>query len=442
MASHRADDRYRPRPTDRRIVLISRDGTRTITVRPWIAALAAAVAALVSVAYLGATTYLIFRDDLFDAVVERNAGLQQSYEDRIAALRAEIDKIASRQILDQVAFDDKVDRLIAAQRALDDRSSLISRLIDRAREHGVIIDSDDHANAADAPAATGYADEDAGAAIERRFAALMDVDSATRGGGPARSAADVLDGSALDDDGRPDLQLMTEQLARIDAVQTEAVHAIAGAATAKAERIADIVSDLGIKLPKPETAGADGAILDAVGGPYLPLTSSEALASALADAEVAFGALGSLRSAVTRIPLSAPLRDASMSSNFGSRTDPFLGSAAFHAGIDYRSPSGRRVVATAAGRVIAAGRAGGYGNMVEIDHGKGLTTRYAHLSRIDVSVGDTVAAGDLVGRVGSTGRSTGPHLHYETRVGGTAVNPLRYLEAGRRIAELLDAPHR
>jgi murein DD-endopeptidase MepM/ murein hydrolase activator NlpD len=235
---------------------------------------------------------------------------------------------------------------------------------------------------------------------------------------------------------------MTEQLARIDAVQTEAVHAIAGAATAKAERIADIVSDLGIKLPKPETAGADGAILDAVGGPYLPLTSSEALASALADAEVAFGALGSLRSAVTRIPLSAPLRDASMSSNFGSRTDPFLGSAAFHAGIDYRSPSGRRVVATAAGRVIAAGRAGGYGNMVEIDHGKGLTTRYAHLSRIDVSVGDTVAAGDLVGRVGSTGRSTGPHLHYETRVGGTAVNPLRYLEAGRRIAELLDAPHR
>jgi murein DD-endopeptidase MepM/ murein hydrolase activator NlpD len=127
-----------------------------------------------------------------------------------------------------------------------------------------------------------------------------------------------------------------------------------------------------------------------------------------------------------------------MSSNFGSRADPFLGSAAFHAGIDFRSPQGRKVEATAAGKVIVAGRSGGYGNLVEIDHGKGLTTRYAHLSRIDVGVGESVKAGDVIGRVGSTGRSTGPHLHYETRRDGVAVNPVRYLDAGRRIAALIE----
>jgi murein DD-endopeptidase MepM/ murein hydrolase activator NlpD len=445
MASHRTDDRYRPRPADRRIVLISRDGTRTITVRPWVAGLAATLAAVVSIAYLGATAYLIFRDDLIGAVVERNAGLQQSYEDRIASLRSEIDKIASRQILDQVAFDDKVDRLIAAHRALDDRSSLITRLIERARENGVIVDGDDHASADDATGATGYAADDAGAAIERRFAALMEVDrdaGATASIAAAPSAADVIDGVALDENGRPDLRLMSEQIARIDAAQTEAVHTIASAATAKVERIAGIVSDLGIALPAPAVPDAEPVAADAVGGPFVPLAGSEALASALAEADAAFGSLGSIRTVVARIPLAEPVSGATRSSNFGSRTDPFLGSAAFHAGVDFRAPTGRRVTATGAGRVVAAGRAGGYGNMVEIDHGKGISTRYAHLSRIDVEVGEEVAVGDVIGRVGSTGRSTGPHLHYETRIRGTAVNPSRYLDAGRRISALMDPEHR
>ncbi|HUG62653.1 MAG TPA: M23 family metallopeptidase [Methylomirabilota bacterium] len=428
MVSYRAEDRYRPRNPDRRIVLISRDSTRTFTVRPWIAGLAAALVAALSVAYLGATAYLIYRDDLINTVVARNAHLQQAYEDRIASLRSEIDKIASRQILDQVAFDDKVDRLLAAHRALDDRSNLITGLIDRARESGLITDAgaighDDHA------AATGYADDGA-EAIERRFAALTDVDD----GKPGASAR--ADDIPLDEEGRPDIRVLTSNLARIDREQTDAVHAIASAATARADAVTGIVADLGItlKLPQRTTEKADAA---ALGGPYVPLTSSEALASALAEADTAFGTLGSLKTAVAKVPLQVPLDGASMSSNFGSRSDPFLGSVAFHAGVDFRSPSGRPVAATASGRVVVAGRNGGYGNLVEIDHGKGLTTRYAHLSRIAVKVGEEIAAGDIIGRVGSTGRSTGPHLHYETRVNGTAVNPQRYLAAGRQIAKML-----
>jgi murein DD-endopeptidase MepM/ murein hydrolase activator NlpD len=95
------------------------------------------------------------------------------------------------------------------------------------------------------------------------------------------------------------------------------------------------------------------------------------------------------------------------------------------------------VRATAAGVVTEAGNSGGYGIMVEIDHGNGLTTRYAHLSSISVKVGDRVATGAVVGHVGTTGRSTGPHLHYEVRVDGEAIDPMRYIRAGRELRGIL-----
>jgi murein DD-endopeptidase MepM/ murein hydrolase activator NlpD len=116
--------------------------------------------------------------------------------------------------------------------------------------------------------------------------------------------------------------------------------------------------------------------------------------------------------------------------------DPFLGRPAFHAGIDFESASGQPVRSTAAGRVVTAGWSGGYGNMVEIDHGGGLSTRFGHLSSISVVAGQAVGVGAIVGRVGSTGRSTGPHLHYETRVEGEAVDPLRFLRAGQTLARI------
>jgi murein DD-endopeptidase MepM/ murein hydrolase activator NlpD len=122
-----------------------------------------------------------------------------------------------------------------------------------------------------------------------------------------------------------------------------------------------------------------------------------------------------------------------MSSPFGVRTDPFNGRAAMHTGIDMRGEIGEAVHATAAGRITIAGREGGYGNMIEINHGNGLATRYGHLSEIDVKVGQTVRIGEVIGKIGSTGRSTGPHLHYETRVDGEAVNPQKFLRAGLRL---------
>lgn len=118
-----------------------------------------------------------------------------------------------------------------------------------------------------------------------------------------------------------------------------------------------------------------------------------------------------------------PVDRARMSSGFGMRFHPILGYSRMHQGIDFAAPTGTPVLASARGRVVKAGWGGGYGNVVHIDHGSGTVTRYAHLSRINVKVGDRVDQSQRVGAVGSTGLSTGPHLHYEVWVNGKAVNP-------------------
>jgi murein DD-endopeptidase MepM/ murein hydrolase activator NlpD len=118
-----------------------------------------------------------------------------------------------------------------------------------------------------------------------------------------------------------------------------------------------------------------------------------------------------------------------VSSGFGPRPDPMGDGHGFHSGLDIAAATGTPVVAAAAGQVVAAGPAGSYGNLIAIRHPDGTETRYAHLSAIDVKVGDPIAAGAPIGAVGSTGRSTGPHLHFEVRQGGRAVDPRPYLES-------------
>ena len=135
------------------------------------------------------------------------------------------------------------------------------------------------------------------------------------------------------------------------------------------------------------------------------------------------------------VPLGQPLAgEAQVASPFGYRIDPFLGRPALHTGVDLLEPYGAEVLAAGSGRVVHAGTMGGYGLMVEVDHGDGLTTRYGHLSGTLVGEGDAVGKGAVVGRLGSTGRSTGPHLHYEVRIDGEPVDPERFFRAGERLA--------
>ena len=142
-----------------------------------------------------------------------------------------------------------------------------------------------------------------------------------------------------------------------------------------------------------------------------------------------------LKALMSFVPLRMPLSgDPSLTSGFGYRVDPFLGRLALHPGVDLAEAYGAEIHAAAAGRVAHAGPAGGYGIMVEIDHGNGLATRYAHMSEALVEEGQEVDKGAVLGRLGSTGRSTGPHLHYEVRVDGEPVDPERYLRAGADLA--------
>jgi len=184
-------------------------------------------------------------------------------------------------------------------------------------------------------------------------------------------------------------------------------------------------------------AGTEG-----MGGPEIPLDqvriegiSDPGFSHAYLSAAAVLDQLNGLSAAMDHVPLAAPVSVASFdkSSGFGARVDPFTGRYAFHPGIDFAGPWGSVVHATAPGTVVFAGNRGGYGNMVEVDHGYGIHTRYGHLSAISVRVGAHVGRGAGLGRVGSTGRSTGPHVHYEVWYDDVARNPNNFIEAGRHV---------
>jgi len=186
---------------------------------------------------------------------------------------------------------------------------------------------------------------------------------------------------------------------------------------------------------------------EAMGGPYLPVAAAAANASPAAAADAQFRSLfaswkklDSLEHSVIAIPAIHPIHEAKLtfSSYFGVRSDPFNGTAAMHAGVDMPGPVGTPVYATADGIVDRAGRAGGYGNLVEIDHGKGIQTRYGHLSKILVEPNERVKRGEEIGLMGSTGRSTGSHLHYEVRIDGRAVNPIPFLQTADYLVAMQD----
>lgn len=131
----------------------------------------------------------------------------------------------------------------------------------------------------------------------------------------------------------------------------------------------------------------------------------------------------------TRLPTAAPVSVPWRSSDFGWRIDPFTGAKAFHEGVDFTAETGMPIKAAAGGVVVYSDYHAEYGNMLEIDHGNGLVSRYAHASKRLVKVGDVVMKGQEIARVGSTGRSTGPHLHFEVRFKGAPQNPARFLQA-------------
>ncbi|MDE1174644.1 MAG: peptidoglycan DD-metalloendopeptidase family protein [Parvibaculaceae bacterium] len=166
------------------------------------------------------------------------------------------------------------------------------------------------------------------------------------------------------------------------------------------------------------------------GGPLLPFTASNDFSTTFSYAEHNLSLLARLENAVAHMPLASPLPDYEITSPFGGRTDPFTGRQLFHAGLDLAARYGSVIHAPAPGIVSFAGWKPQYGQLIEIDHGGGFVTRYAHLSEIDVKAGQKVSWQTRIGHLGSTGRSTGPHLHYEIWYNGIVRDPAKFLEAG------------
>jgi murein DD-endopeptidase MepM/ murein hydrolase activator NlpD len=227
-----------------------------------------------------------------------------------------------------------------------------------------------------------------------------------------------------------------EGLARIEARQLAFVERLTLYADRRAARAEQAIRQLGID-PRAVVAANDTA----QGGPFEAMGSESdgSLDPRFERLGLSLARMSALERGLDQIPQFMPADIGSISSGFGYRRDPFHGRAAMHSGLDFRAPIGTPIHAAAAGRVSFVGRKSGYGNVVEIDHGAGMITRYAHMSRFGTRVGQRIEAGDVIGAIGNTGRSTGPHLHFEVRINGRAVNPRPFLETAPHVLEQVRA---
>jgi murein DD-endopeptidase MepM/ murein hydrolase activator NlpD len=214
---------------------------------------------------------------------------------------------------------------------------------------------------------------------------------------------------------------------------------LASPALANSSANADIAAPLrAAQAAKPATGGEEQfrqlfnswQAIEKQQAPLAAVTQAANLASAARPAPVAtFGAMPFRPRGTVSIPSRVPVENFVMSSDFGMRVHPVLGGRRMHKGVDLPAPIGTPVHATADGVVSRADWFSSYGLYVSIEHGANLETRYGHMSRLNVAAGQQVHKGDVIGYVGSTGRSTGPHLHYEVRIAGEAVNPIPYMQA-------------
>lgn len=227
-----------------------------------------------------------------------------------------------------------------------------------------------------------------------------------------------------------------EGLALMEARQLAFAERLTLYADRRAARAEDAMRQLGL-----DPRAVMRANESAMGGPLESLSSEDdgPLDPRFERLGLSLARMSALERGLNQIPQVMPADLNSISSGFGPRRDPFRGTAAMHRGLDFRAPHGSPIHAAADGRVSFVGWKSGYGKVVEIDHGAGMVTRYAHMSRFNSKVGAEVTAGDVIGAIGSTGRSTGPHLHFEVRINNNAVNPRPFLETAPHVLEQVRA---
>ena len=398
LEARRGDAASRDNPTDYMIAHAGRQ-IRLGPVAFWIAVGSLVIMAGWSVV---TATYFAFHDDVLKNMLARQAEQQYAYEDRIAELRAQIDRSASRQLLDRTQLQQKLDDLLRRETTLESRASALNGIADPATTGSI----------RPAPRSDVLTKP-----LRLNHETLLEPRQRTAGTSPG-----------TDPDIGATLARLEASLDRVEQRQSAVAGQIEDRYEGEARRARGVLTQLGLRLD---------SVPRASGGPFVPIRlppEGQGFERALVRASIARAETQRLDTTLVSVPVRIPLTgEIDISSPFGVRVDPFMHTAAMHTGMDFRGELGEPVHATAAGTVTNAGWSGGYGKMVEIDHGNGLATRYGHLSEIDVTVGQAIRIGQVVGRLGSTGRSTGPHLHYETRVDGEAVDPEKFLNAGAQL---------
>lgn len=390
--------------------------------------------------------YILNKDDLAARLIARETARQYAYEDRIAALRADIDRLASRALLDQDGVEARVDELATRQAELESRQALVASVAETLQSVGIAPP------AARAPLRSRLIkpEEPVRASSVSSFAPIAPNKPmpapempGLRGAENRKSSPPWESGEAEPEPQAP-AQRVAGTLDQLDRSITTTASAQLAALRQMDESLADsqkmlrgALAETGLDTDRLAATVTPGG----VGGPFVPFkidASAGPFEATLSALQPRIAAVTRLRGLIEQLPLRRPMQgEVDMTSNYGYRVDPFTRAPAMHTGIDFRAETGSPVRATAPGKVVTAEYTGGYGNMVEIEHAGGVSTRYAHMSAIMVSPGQTVATGTIVGKVGTTGRSTGPHLHYETRINEEPLDPTRFLRAGSKLAGVL-----
>lgn len=431
---------------ERRIFIRSDTATRYLHLTP-VAQLGAAllVAGGIGWGVVGGSAYVLRTSELERVALERGA-IERAFAARIAALEAERATLAE------------------SLETAEHRADAVAEILGAVQERLVLAEADLRAVKLERGGLQGELDRllaernDGSARIAELEATLRETRLALLDRGntaPEPSASGSLPGMVLS-------SALAELIAERDRAIAERSALDAEVASLSAE-IAGWRDRQEVVLARIETAvrtGLDGltrmmeraeidveAILaesresySGTGGPFEPLSDAEAAALGDAEGDLRIAALmqdlervNLLRVAVDRLPFGQPVTGARMTSGFGKRRDPIRKRWSLHAGVDWAGPRGTPIHATAAGVVSFVGRMSGYGNMVVIRHAFGYETRYAHLDRALVKVGDRVGRGDPIAEMGSSGRSTGTHLHYEVRIDADPINPAKFIEAARDV---------
>lgn len=409
---------------ERQIYLRSQGEVQFITLRPWVqvTSLVCIMAGLFWLAF--ATVNVTFKDQLLALKERRLYQARLDYEDRISAMRTSIDRLNNKLLLNQGAYLDKVDVVREDYDKLLERHG---RLVEFFRQGWIPVRSDDNGargldeDSQRAPKSNGQDSSGKGSLNKWSYRQIFAKDFVKK------SEAEL----PLND--------LRSRMAKFEDTQVALLDDVVRQSQNKVNAISDVFALFNMSAK--QVAAKSNHTPDAVGGPFLSLSAqdvgSKRIAERINSAANNLVTAEKLKFEINRLPLHLPLaRFKRISSKYGMRRDPFRRSMAMHSGIDFKAPYGAPIMATAPGVVVKAGREGAYGNMVEIRHDNGFTTRYAHMSAIKVRHGTRVARGTVVGRLGNTGRSTGAHLHYETRRHGKSINPARFWKAWNALQKI------